>query len=415
MTQGVPTELSPAAELYIWGFPLLSVQRTRLQLSSRHPTGQMHHVENLATPKDRAIVAPNNDTLYSSGWYDLRYGDLVINVPPMDKPSRYWNVMVVDAYTHVSYVPRRHHGTDGVQVRVTFDAGPNQKNEPEDLGATTVKVGTPTAWVIVRVLVESADDLHIARELQHAITVEAPAAHPHTKTERGGRATEIAQAGAAFVEELKRFVDRDPPAAWHPQLSPAAQAVLEDATCVSRDELEAGVREAEKLIKAGNSAGSLIQHGWSTGQGAGGPGNDILKRAIGARFGLGGHYAIENRSYIAVKDSDGSALDGNNTLMLHFAAADIPPCDGFWSLTAYGMDLYLVDNEIDRWSISDRTPGLNYGEDGSLTIQLSAQRPEAVSNWLPVPAGSYMLGMRVYEGHEAVVDCAWFPPLLTRV
>ena len=67
-----------------------------------------------------------------------------------------------------------------------------------------------------------------------------------------------------------------------------------------------------------------------------------------------------------------------------FGPNDLPPCNGFWSLTAYGMDLYLVENEIDRFSIGDRTPDLHYENDGSLTIILSAQRPEQVCNWLPV-------------------------------
>jgi hypothetical protein len=78
------------------------------------------------------------------------------------------------------------------------------------------------------------------------------------------------------------------------------------------------------------------------------------------------------------------------------------------------MDLYLVENEIDRFSIGDRTPDLDYEEDGSLTIILSAKRPRQVSNWLPVPDGPYMLGMRVYEGYSSVVECDWFPPPLAR-
>ena len=44
--------------------------------------------------------------------------------------------------------------------------------------------------------------------------------------------------------------------------------------------------------------------------------------------------------------------------------------------------MYLVENAIDRWSISDRTPDLNYDEDGGLTITLSYERPTAATNWL---------------------------------
>ena len=121
MSEATEKTLSPAAELYLWGFPTVSVHRTRLMLSSHHDTGTLRHIESLATPRDKAIVAVNNDTLYSSGWYDLSHGDVTIDVPAMDKPDRYWNVMVVDAYTHVAYISRRHHGVSGISARVTYD------------------------------------------------------------------------------------------------------------------------------------------------------------------------------------------------------------------------------------------------------------------------------------------------------
>jgi len=400
--------LSPAAEAFVWGFPLASVHRTRLHLCSRNDPGTLNHLDALSTPSDKAIVAPNNDTLYSSGWYDLSYGDLIIDVPPMDKPDRYWNVMIADGYTHVTYVARRNHGTDGTQVRVTFDPS----SPPSDDDSSTVTVGTPTAWVIIRVLVESPADLESARQLQRSITVTAPPSHPSEPTERAGRAPDIARSGVAIFDEIRRYIEIDPPAPWHPQLSAAARAIIDDPSGFAEETLLEGIAEADKLISRGNAKGTVIENGWSTGRASGGPGNNILKRATGARFGLGGHYAIENRSYIAVHDADGKRLDGRQPLQLRFAADAMPPCNAFWSLTAYGMDLYLVDNEIDRWSISDRTPNLDYAEDGSLTLVLSAERPSDTANWLPVPAGPFMLGLRVYEGLPDVIDCNWFPPAL---
>ena len=136
---------------------------------------------------------------------------------------------------------------------------------------------------------------------------------------------------------------------------------------------------------------------------------------MGAKYGLGGHYPIENRSYIAVHTSNRTKLDGKVPLKLLFRPDQLPPCDGFWSLTAYGMDLYLVDNAINRWSIGDRTPGLRFDDDGGLTIILSAKEPADPSNWLPVPDGPFMLGMRVYEGAESVLTCEWFPPPLVPI
>lgn len=404
----VPAAMAPAVEAYVWGFPLISVQRSRALFCSRADTGVMNHIQDLATPADRGVVVPNNDTLYSSGWYDLRYGDLNIDVPAMDHPGRYWNLMIVDAYTHVAYVCRRYLGVDGTSVRVTFDPTTPAPND----ASRVVPVATPTAWVIVRVLVETAADIATARRLQQAFVVTPPADHPKERTERAGRPTAIAATGPDIYAEIKRYSEADPPAPWHPQLSAEAQAIIDDPSAAAPGELEAGIEEGERLVGGGNLRGSVKQNGWSTGRDATGFGDDILKRAVGAKFGLGGHQAIENRSYTAQHDSEKAKLHGSRALVLRFEQDGLPPCNAFWSLTAYGSDLYLVENEIGRYSLGDRTPGLVYAPDGSLTVQVSADRPTDIANWLPVPAGPYLLGMRVYEGHPSVVACEWFPPPL---
>ena len=46
---------------------------------------------------------------------------LELAVPPMDHPGRYWNLMVVDAYTRVSYLRRADYGVGGLSARVTWD------------------------------------------------------------------------------------------------------------------------------------------------------------------------------------------------------------------------------------------------------------------------------------------------------
>lgn len=308
----------------------------------------------------------------------------------------------------------------GTHVRVTFDPSTPPRN---DRFSDVLTIGTPTVWVIIRVLVESPEDIVAARKLQRTIMVETPTQHPRERTVRGERATTIGNSGASFFAELKRYVEIDAPAPWHPQLSPAAQTIVDDPSSESEETLAAGVVEGERHIVGRNVAGTVVENNWSTGRDATGFGDSILKRAIGAKFGLGGHQAIENRTYIAQGDINGNRLDGRVALSFRMEAGAMPPCTAFWSLTAYGEDLYLVENELDRWSLSDRTPGLIYGEDGSLTVVLSAARPplggiaikqEAI-NWLPVPEGRYMLGLRVYEGTHDVVACRWFPPPLAPV
>ena len=97
----------------------------------------------------------------------------------------------------------------------------------------------------------------------------------------------------------------------------------------------------------------------TTGLGSTATAKDLMKRAAGTMSGLGGHEAIENPSYIARTVAAGDALDGDRPMQLRFGPDELPPCDGFWSLTANGPDLYLVENEIDRcstvrWRIGNR-------------------------------------------------------------
>ena len=275
-----PTALSPAAEAYDLGVsPDIRAPYTVITvLEKRHQRSKSYR--RLGHAQDRAIVVPNNDTLCSSGWYDLRHGDLLIDVPPMDHPHRYWNVMIADAYTHVAYVCRRHHGVRGTQVRVTMDPATPPTNDDSEL----VSIGTPATWVIIRVLVESPDDIKTARELQHGITVTAPASHPH-RTERAGRATTIAQAGADYFAELKRYIDLDPPAHWHRDYRQQPKRSSTILSSVTTEELAAGVAEGEQLILRGNGSDAVKRNGWSTGRAATGSGDDILKRAIGANSG----------------------------------------------------------------------------------------------------------------------------------
>jgi hypothetical protein len=52
-------------------------------------------------------------------------------------------------------------------------------------------------------------------------------------------------------------------------------------------------------------------------------------------------------------------------------------------------------NDFKRYSIGSTTDGLKKDPDGSLTIVIQKDRPSETSNWLPAPAGSFNLTMRL--------------------
>ena len=114
----------------------------------------------------------------------------------------------------------------------------------------------------------------------------------------------------------------------------------------------------------------------------------------------------------------GYVCDGSKPAAVHFIKADLPPAKFFWSMTMYTIpDRFLYANQLNRYSIGDRTEGLQYGKDGSLTIYVSNTSPgkDKESNWLPAPAATCSLVARVYGPSEAAMTGEWKLPPLTPV
>ena len=71
-----------------------------------------------------------------------------------------------------------------------------------------------------------------------------------------------------------------------------------------------------------------------------------------------------------------------------------------------------MDNPINRYSISNLTPGLKDNPDGSLTIYFSNKSPGKAreSNWLPAPNGPFWLVLRNYGPGPTVIDHSFPDP-----
>ena len=95
-------------------------------------------------------------------------------------------------------------------------------------------------------------------------------------------------------------------------------------------------------------------------------------------------------------DSSGNTLTGKRTYKLHFTSFPPTVDNGFWSVTAYGDDDFLIDNPIGRYCVNDRS-GLTPNADGSVDVILSADAPEDTTNWLPIAKGGFHLFLRIYK------------------
>lgn len=436
-----------AQAAYFYGLPLLNIHATVRGFAARNT---MLTRASLSGPENRQVVSPNNDTIYSTAWVDLLAGPLVLDVP--DSGGRFYNFHFMDAYTNsFAYVGSGATGTQGGSYALV---PPGWDGELPDGLDGTITSPTNTVWLLGRTLVDGAEDLEAASALARQYTV-TPAAAWSTGV-RGasvvldgglglGREKPADPTGTDFVDKLNQLLTVDPPPAsqrcavealagagvvW-PEPTPAEQAVA-NATYRAAPRENADDTPTEAAIAAGTRAADLVLDdqrlveeagtsygGWTVpGSWIGDYGTKYLGRAFVTRVGLGANTPEIAMYPQSIRDSRGEALTGRHEYRITFPEGGLPPVRAFWSLTMYASDRFLVDNEIDRYSIGDRTDGLRRNPDGSLTLFLQHERPTTAigrANWLPAPEGAFRVSMRLYLPRESALSGRWRLPPVQRV
>jgi hypothetical protein len=146
-------------------------------------------------------------------------------------------------------------------------------------------------------------------------------------------------------------------------------------------------------------------------------GTDYALRARAARM-LGVTPLPEDEIVLrAYTDSDGRPLDGSFRYEVRFDRGQLPPADGFWSMTLYNDRRELFDNRINLYAVGSRHP-LTPAVDGTSTVYVQYPQPsgEQVRNWLPAPqSGRFTLILRLYQPREDAVEALWMPPTIRRI
>jgi len=186
---------------------------------------------------------------------------------------------------------------------------------------------------------------------------------------------------------------------------PAVQRALEGAP-------KAGV---EQIMGHFKTAGKDV-NGWVFTTRTGLYGTDYVQRAFVAAIGLGANRPQDAVYPTSEKDAAGQPYDGANKYVMRFAKGQLPPVNGFWSVTMYNAQYFFVDNPLNRYTLSQRN-ALKPNPDGSvdLYIQKESPGPDKESNWLPAPEGKFILMMRLYwpkEKNPSILDGSWkLPPV----
>ena len=370
-------------------------------------------------------------------------GPLVLHVP--DTHDRYYVLQIVDAWTNnFAYIGRRATGTAAADYLFV----PRGYAGDVPAGMHVVHAPTTVFLIVGRIQADGPDDLPTVHALQDQFTITplsvhqgraasgAPVGIP-TADPRGQGDLEWWEqfrvllaafppppADAPFLERCRSFGLLD-------EHTPYADAAPELATLLAAAK-QAGDAKIEELMKGVHASPA----GWQTSTHIFDYNLDFLElgtidspewkisdrtkayvtRAVAARAGMYGNHGYEANYEVAWVDGDGNALDGAHRYELRLA--DPPPVDAFWSLTMYDVpDFYLVANPAHRYSIGDRTPGLQRASDGGVTIYLQHESPGAdkESNWLPTPAGAFRPILREYQPHTGILDGTYQLPTIKKI
>ncbi|PEE33117.1 DUF1254 domain-containing protein [Bacillus cereus] len=405
-------------QAYLYGFPLVDMARTK-QLY-KNPWNTFLHRRDLVDHTFKEVVAPNNDTLYSSAWLDLSNGPVVLSVP--DVGDRYYSLQFLDTYTNTfDYVGTRETGTKaGTYVIV----GPNWKGKI-DKCSKVIQSPTNMVWLLGRTLVDGEKDLdnvhaiqdqYILKPLNRGQTKSSIHLPPISTNDFDDPArffdimTQLMSlfpspaTDAAMLSQFK-LIGIDPNNGFQGSKEPAIMAGLTRA-----------VKDAQDIIKKSVNRVGTLNHNWQVFYNIGTYGTEYLTRAVIAKFGLGANIPAEAMYPRTQVDSDGNPLSGEHQYVIHFNKEELPPVNAFWSLSMYGSDQFFVDNPIKRYAIGDRTEDLIYNVDGSLDIYIQNLPPEGKeSNWLPAPSDDFILMLRMYMPKKNILKGTYQMPKIQKV
>lgn len=399
---------------------------------SRGPMGQIVKARAYPGASFRDVTAPNADTLYTVAWVDVGNEPWVLSIP--DMKDRYYLFPMLDGWTNVFQVPGKR--TTGTAAQTYAITGPGWSGTLP-AGVKEYKSPTSLVWLLGRIYCTGTpEDYAEVHTLQDEVKLVPLSSYGKPYTPPPGKvdpAIDMKTAvrdqvnsmdAVAYFTVLAQLMKANPPTpADAPELARFTRIGLIrgqdfDASKLNADFAKRIPQIAFDRIMLQFKVNPVVKdiNGWSYTTKTGIYGTDYLMRALVTAIGLGANRPQDAIYPTSLKDANGDAYNGANKYVVHFNKGHMPPAQGFWSITMYDADYFFVANPINRYSISERQH-LKSNADGSVDIYIQKESPGAdkEANWLPAPAGKFILMMRLYwpdENDPSILDGSWtIPPV----
>jgi hypothetical protein len=431
-----------ATDAYIYGYPLVTMEMTRRVVTNvakpegtRAPMGQLIKMREYPNASFRDVTAPNADTLYTSAFFDVGKEPWVLSIP--DMKGRYYLFPMLDGWTDVFQVPGKR--TTGTSAQTYAITGPGWSGTLPP-GVKEYKSPTNIVWLIGRIYCTGTpEDYAAVHALQDECKLVPFSSYGKPYTPPEGKVDPSIDMKMAVRDQVNRLDAKDyftllaqlmkanPPAATDaPELARFAKIGL-----VPGQDFDAGKLRADFIKRIPEVGFDRIMaqfklnkevkdvNGWGYTTKTGLYGTDYLMRAMVTAIGLGANRPQDAIYPTSLKDAEERAYDGANKYVMHFPKGQEPPVGGFWSLTMYDANYFFVNNPLNRYSISPRQ-NLKSNPDGSVDLYIQKDSPGAdkESNWLPAPAGKFILMLRMYwpnESDPSIINGTWTIPPVRKV
>ena len=440
--------LPAGVDAYVYGYPLVTMEMTRRVMTNvekpegtRAPMGQFVRMREYPSAAFRDVTAPNADTLYTTVWIDVGQEPWVLTLP--DAHDRYYLFPMLDGWTDVFQVPGKR--TTGTGAQTYAITGPGWKGK---LPAGVKEYKSPTAmvWLLGRIYCTGTpEDYAAVHKLQDDVSIVPLSAYGKPYTPLAGKVDPSVDMKTAVRDQVnalgadeyfnllaKLLKDNPPAAADAPMVKKMAKLGIVPGQPFDSSKLGPAAKEAFDMVpdiankkimlwmKEGILAGDMkLEHGWVFTTKTGLYGVNYIQRALITAIGLGA-----NRPQDAVyPTSEGPSIFGSYTgekkYIMHFPKGELPPADGFWSLTMYDAQYFFVENPLNRYSISARQ-NLKPNADGSVDLYIQNESPgvDKESNWLPAPKDKFILMLRLYwpkATPPSILDGTWRIPQVKAV
>lgn len=433
--------LDIALDAYTYAYPLIAMDTLRrigtsvMKADCEHgrgaPLNQFTHVRRLpdASSTERR---PSVDTVRSSLWFDVSREPLIVTLP--DWGDRFYSLSLLDAWSDAfASLGTRSTGPEAQRFAIV---GPRwRRNLPR--GVRVYRSPTASGWLVCNIEARGAKDMpHVARA-QASLSAAPWSQWARLYSPPAGAAELLPSAADAvraicslraehFFTRFCALARHDPPHA-HDQavldrlryigLVPGRRLDFAGLPAAVRASLEQAVLVAPIRLQAAHARLRSRCNAWYLlGRPYGAYGTDYTTRAAVAFGDLGSCAGADVLTFSARQEATGDAFDSARRYTLRFGRGQLPPTQGFWSLTLYDDRRRLVESDLGRQTLGSRDAP-SPGPDGSVTLLIQRERPVAslVRNWLPAPpSGGFSLSMRLYAPLAAARDGVWLPPPLRR-